>query len=192
MIVKNNNKFTLIYLSCVLHSSSIYSNSVSEDVTISPKFKAEILTSSFQANLETNDRKKFRAYIYAEDEKSEWRERYSCLTGDELAELSKTGHYYIYLYDLGAQNFLNKRTQAFDGEETTLNIEGADIIVLSNHKKNKSDVLFISEFGDCSGNLFLAYGFSENNTYLKNYIFHAKQKDQEFYGRIDPDNGIQN
>ena len=189
MIVKNNNKFTLVYLSCILYSNCIYSNSVSEDITISPKFKAEILTSSFQANLETNDGKKFRAYIYAEDEKSEWQEGYSCLTGDELAELSKTGHYYIYLYDLGSQNFIGKRAKIFDGREIILNIEGADIIVLSNHKNNKSDVLLISEFGDCRGNFFEAYGFSENNSYMKKYFFKGKHKDKEFYGRIDPNNG---
>ena len=50
-------------------------------------------------------------------------------------------------------------------------------------------MLLISVFGDCRGNFFEAYGFSENNSYLKNYSFQGKYKDQEFYGRIDPDNG---
>ena len=186
---KNYYKCTLVYLTCILYSSSIYSLSDVEDVIINPKLKEKILDSSLNANLETDDRKKIRAYIYAEDEKRELRYRYSCLTGAKIYELNKTGHFYIYLYDVGSQNFIGKRTKVFDGREITLNIEGADIIVLSNHKKNKSDVLLVSVFGDCRGNFFEAYGFSENNSYLKNYFFQGKHKDQEFYGRIDPNNG---
>ncbi len=154
-------------------------------VEISPQMKEKILNSSLKADLRTNEKEVFRAYLYAEDEIKEPMEIYSCLDGEVKKSDSKVGHYYIYLYDIKREYFIPKRIKIFSSfGKVRMNLEGADLIVLSGAKEKRSDVLLISQFGDCNGNFFEGYGFSTNNSALKKYNFLAKKNQEMFYGRI--------
>ncbi len=166
------------------------SSTVVDAISISPQLKKHIMQSAFKVNLQRGDGKKIVAYLYANDERSEMVEDYSCISGVPQKFNSKIGHYHIYLYDVNTGSFSQNRTKIFDGfKETRLNVEGADLIVLSGAKAKKSDVLLVSQFGDCNGNFFEVFGFSENQSFLKNYIFVARQKQKQFYGRIGKSKG---
>lgn len=186
-MVRVKNKL-FVFFSCVflfLCNGIASSSSVGERISISPFMKAHIMQSPFKMQLQRNDGKKMVAYLYAEDERSEPIDSYSCITGDQLTGINKIGHYYIYLYDVNNGAFLHNRTKIFSKfREIRLNGEGAMLTVLSNHNSGKSDVLLISQFGDCNGDFFEAFGFSENQQYLEKYSFVGKRKEYSFYGRI--------
>ena len=182
--------FILFALLLVLFNSNVFTSGAVEEISISLKLKEKILSSTFKANIQTKDGGNFVAYLYAEDEQSELIEDDSRITGKSKEVISKTGHYYIYLYNITSGSFLDKRTKIFDGEDLRFNVEGASIIVLASHKQKKSDILLISQFGDSNGDFFEAYGFFGDNFQLKNYIFHlGKKKGKMFYGTIAPDDG---
>lgn len=142
------------------------------------------MNSPFKVSLHRGDGKKIIAYLYAEDEQSDPHEYNSCLDGEEYKTIAKTGHYYIYLYDISSDAFFPNRTAVFyDSDGITMNTEGANFFVWSNTNKNKPDVIFISQFVACNGDQYEAYGFIKNR--LKKYTFSGKRKDDAFYGRIE-------
>ncbi len=146
-----------------------------------------IKKTSFKVKLQNGDGKFLTAYMYASDERIESIEpHYSCRGEKIPASVSRVGHYYIYLYDEKKGSFLPTRTKVFsDFHELRFNVEGSGLIVLSGLKQHKPDVLIISQYGDCSGDFFDAYGFYKDKLSLKNYLFAAgKRKVVGFYGRI--------
>ncbi|WP_018577775.1 hypothetical protein [Legionella shakespearei] len=175
---------TIMFFNCYAEETGI------EQITITPKMQDSILLSPFKANLQTNNGHRFIAYLYAPDEKSEETDSFSRITKQEYHTISKVGHFFIYLYDVETKSFSNYRTKVFKSfSKTRFNDEGADIMVLSGAKINKSDVLLISQFGTGSGDFYEAYGFAENNSYLKNYRFSEKEENKlvyydGFYGSI--------
>lgn len=156
-----------------------------EKIEVSSTMAEKISKSQFKYVLKNRGRK-FTAYIYAEDEVSEQVDRFSCINGEELHEISKTGSYYIYLYDEEEKKFLPVRKQIFAmSREVTLNIEGADIKVVTNPIDNDSNILLISQFVACSANDYEAYGFSKNTSSLQNYQFtYKKKKFMQLGGRV--------
>lgn len=183
MMKKRKTGFiAFIYILFVAFNS--YAGAV-EQFMISSQLKEDILRSPFKANLKTHDGRQFVAYLYAQDEESDEMEPSSCITGDTYHTTSKIGHFYIYLYNVSNKSFSNYRTKIFhDFSRHRFNDEGANIFVLSGSNVNKSDVLLISQFGACSGDFYEAYGFSENNFYLKNYLFFTFKQHEQFYGRV--------
>lgn len=175
MIIKRNSIFSsLFFILLILFSTHVMSITAPnvEKIVISEELKEKILRSTLKANLQTTEGKKFVAYLYAVDERIEVIKNSSCITGKEYTTESKLGHYYIYLYDVESKSFLPYRTRVLeDFDELRFNAEGAKINVLSASEEKKSDVLLISQFGHCTGDIYEAYGFSENNLYLKNYYF---------------------
>ena len=170
------------FVLCDVNSAS---NLGVEKISITQQMKEHIMQSPFKATLQRSDGKKIVAYLYADDEQTDVMDYYSCIDGEPKHSAIKTGHFYIYLYDVNASSFLQTRKEIFHGfDGVRLNGQGADLIVLSGVKTKQSDVLLVSQFGDCNGNFFEAYGFSKNNLYLKNYTFITKQKQTQFYGRI--------
>jgi len=184
-ILKNKVFVFLFCVFLILGNVKAGDSSVIDKINISPTLKKNIMQSPFKIQLQKNDGKKIVAYLYADNEHSEAIENYSCINGEPQNLVSKMGRYYIYLYDVNSGTFLSRRTKVFNGfDELRFNIEGAELIVLSGAKEKKSDVLLISQFGDCNGNFFEAYGFSKNNSNVENYIFVTKQKKNQFYGKI--------
>lgn len=175
--------FIYIFISV---SASFAENTLNfESIVINASMKERIMRSSLKEVIQRHDGKKFVAYLYAEDESRKKREYYARFTGELTTTISKTGHYYIYLYDTRADSFLPYRTLIYsDDGETTFNVDGAELIVLAGSKEKKSDVLFISQFGGSYTNVYEAYGFSENGLYLKNYLFVGKEKHTQFTGLI--------
>jgi hypothetical protein len=169
----------------MLNKGNASINLSTEKFKISLQMKKHIMSSPFKVSLNKEDKKSVIAYLYAEDEQREPIENYSCLNGNEYKTISKTGHYYIYLYDPSSDSFFPERTPvfySFDG--ITMDTEGAHFFVWSNANKKQSDVIFISQFATCDGNQYEAYGFSKNQLYLKKYTFVDKKKETAFYGRI--------
>jgi hypothetical protein len=124
-------------------------------------------------NLNSRDGREFTAYLYAENEVNERTENVSCRTGNDWNSVSKTGNFYIYLYDVLAKSFSPYRTKIFSDFDGYImfNVEGANLIVLPGIKHIKPDVFIISQFGVCDRNFHEAFSFSENNLYLENYKF---------------------
>ncbi|KTD59556.1 hypothetical protein [Legionella shakespearei] len=167
---------TIMFFNCYAGETGI------EQITITPKMQDSILLSPFKANLQTNNGHRFIAYLYAPDEKSEETDSFSRVTKQEYHTISKVGHFFIYLYDVETKSFSNYRTKVFKSfSKTRFNDEGAKIMILSGSKVRRADVLLISQFGTGSGDVYEAYGFSKNNTYLKNYNFSEKYKEEQIY-----------
>lgn len=189
MLIVNNFKIVVLILSLLfVCNNKAFSKLLIEDVAIGSALKKSILNSSLKANLKRNDGKEYIAYLYAKDEKSKFIKQYITRKGEEKSYLTKTGNYYIYLYDSQKRAFLPQRIKIFrEFKVVRFNFDGAGIFVLPSHKEKKSDVLFISQFGDSSGDFFEAYGFSSDNAFVKNYSFLKDgEKDHLFYGQIAP------
>ena len=130
-------------------------------------------------------KKKITAYLYADNEKTKPKEYSSCIDGEPKNVIFKTGDYYLYYYDNNTGLFLKNRMKIFDDfTKSSFGWEGADLIVLSGKKQKESDVLLISQFGDCGGNFFEAYGISKDNLSPEQYYFMATKKWEYFYGRV--------
>ena len=182
--------FITIFTFFILTNSYSKNKTITELITISPQMKERIFKSPFKAILKTKDGNQFVAYLFAEDEKKDRYTHSSCISGDSRSSVSRVGHYFIYLYDVQHDYFLPYKTailKNLDFKETRFNNEGYSVIVLSGSQGNKSDVLLISQFADCGGNFYEAYGFLGNKPYLQNYTFVGKIKEKLFYGRILPE-----
>lgn len=167
------------------YSNVLGSPSSDKDI-MSQKMEENILHSPFKALLHRSDGSKIMAYLYAKDGKSKLAKHYSRIDGESYTTMESIGHFQIYLYDVDRNRFFPGKTPIFkDFNEITLNSEGAKILVLSGDQEGKSDVLLISQFGTAEGDIYEAYGFSQDNLSFKNYIFNnGKKKDNQFYGSI--------
>ena len=81
--------------------------------SINPELKRNILKSPFKFSLHQRDGKKIMAFLYAEDKQSNLIEYDSCIDGEERKDIEKTGHYYLYLYDLNSDQFIETRIPVF-------------------------------------------------------------------------------
>ena len=175
----------IIFALLVLTNSYSKNNIGTEQITISPQLKEQILRSPFKALLKTTDGHQFMAYLFAEDEKKIRGDLYTGITGDLFSSVRRKGHYFIYLYDLSHDSFLPYKTPFLkDYEEMYFNTEGSRILVIPGSQENKSDVLLISQFWNHDNDLYEAYGFLKNKPYLQNYIFLGKRKEIQFLGKI--------
>ncbi|WP_147279848.1 hypothetical protein [Legionella worsleiensis] len=155
--------------------------------TVDKDMKNRIMNSPFSAELRRGDGKKFIVYIYANNEQIKSEENYDC-DGKIKQEMVKTGNYYLYLYDVSSNSFYPGRIPIFNEDyKNRMNVLGANIFVLSSDDKKQSDVLLISQFGSCSGDHFEAYGFTENQLFLKKYFFIAQERKEQFIGYIKKD-----
>lgn len=156
-----------------------------EDINLSSQMVKKIMKSSLHVNLKRSDAKRFVAYLYANDERIVREESNSCRGGETKNENRKYGHYYLYVLDVAENAFLKHRVKIFNYfGRNQFNTEGASIKVLLGSKEKKSDVLLISQFGDCNGDFYEGYGFSENQPTFKHFSFVGKKKSNLFYGRI--------
>lgn len=154
---------------------------------ISAKMKRNILTSSLKVSLRRKDGRKFVAYLYAEDEQSKPDKEY-LRDGRIKKIISNFGHYYIYLYDINSDSFFPGRMEVFsDNFKNILNTTSVNFFSLSSVDKNKSDVLFISQPYGFENNHYEAYGFNENQSFLKKYMFITTENSKQFYGKIFKD-----
>lgn len=187
-IIKKINHSLIFYILLISLNNTCFSNAVSEDITIDSLLKEKILHSTLKMDLKTKEGKTFVAYLYADDEKVELIDDYVTRDAKTRSYSSRTGHYYLYLYNPETNSFQSKRTKIFKVYGTTrFDIEGAEIFVLPTHKEKKSDILFLSQFVKSEGDEFEAYGFSDDNTYLEKYYFQINSKKRgSFYGGLSP------
>lgn len=152
---------------------------------VDEQMKKEIMNSPYKEQFRRGDGKKFIVYLYAANEQIKSEQNYSC-DGAKEKSVVKIGNYYIYLYDVNSNSFFPGRIPIFnDSYKTKMNVRGSDFFVLSSDNNNQSDVLLISQFGDCTGDDYEAYGFAENQLFLKKYFFIGKEKHDQFYGKIE-------
>ncbi|MDR3503257.1 MAG: hypothetical protein P4L79_11830 [Legionella sp.] len=123
------------------------------------------------------------AFLSAENERMEPEEYVFC-DGKKERIFSKTGNYYIYLYDATTGNYLSTRMPVFVGTKVRMNIDKVGLFPLHNASKGKYDILFVSQPG-CGGKFYEAYGFSENGSVLKKYFFRTNKRQEVFFGTID-------
>lgn len=179
-------RIPIILIAMIVFLSNINS-CYSEKIKINDDLKIKILNSSLKANLMTKDGRKITAYLYAEDEKQEIINTKSCTTGEIESKHSVIGHYFIYLYDYENKIFSPERIEAlYIRGKIRFNVDGSGLLMLQGSKGKESDVLHISQFVECDGNYYGAYGFSDNNFRLENYWFrYSLNNTQElFYGHI--------
>lgn len=162
-----------------------------ENIVINSELKKKIMQSSLKETLNIKNGKKITVYLYASDEVKKEEKMFSCLHGGEKKWHTKSGHYYVYLYDEKKKDFLDHRVAVFpefEGDITNFGIEGGEIFLLKNFGSGISDILLISQPGGCKGNYFEAYGFNEKIMNLERYYFFTNEKNDMFYGRIIPNN----
>ena len=157
-----------------------------EQITINPQMKEQILKSPFKAILKTKKGGRFMAYLFAEDEKRERDEQQSCENGDLRSNVVRVGNYFIYLYDINKKSFLPYKTLILKNHpKMRFNEQGGEIIVLQGSKVNKSDVLLISQSGGCGGDYYVANGFLDDKPYLQTYVFNEQGGIKNyFYGKV--------
>ena len=152
---------------------------------ISERMTKHIFSSPYRTSIRRADGLILDAFLYAENEQMEPEEYIFC-NGIKQKIFSKTGNYYIYLYDASTDYFLPYRIEVFKGTKIRMNIGKAGFFTLYMTPK-RSDILLVSQSA-CGGNYYEAYGFSENQLFLKKYIFVAKEKHEQFYGHINKNN----
>lgn len=149
---------------------------------LTTEMKKNIMSSPFSASLHTKDGKKIVAYLYAENERKKSLKNYPCFDGEKIT----TGHYYIYLYDVSTDSFLPDREAVFDGDtDIRMNSKKENFFTWPNANKNQANVLFVGRVATCEYAQYEAYGFSENQSHLKKYIFVDQQKYGGFYGEFE-------
>lgn len=190
--IENNKRKTILKKNLILVMAYVFftlmsqlSQGANEDLNLNLSLKKKIMRSQYKAKMINKYGEKFIVYLYAENETSKMETYASCMTGDSKSTKVTTGNYSLYLYDLSKKTFSQFSRPIFkDLDEQRFNLEGSNIIVLPG--LNTSDSLLISQFGDCRGDFYEAYGFSKNNKNLKKYSFLKSEISSEFYGRIGP------
>lgn len=190
-LIKKIKYIYLISVALFMSSNYLWGSSVKIKYTMNQVMQEKILKSPLKALLHRNDGKKIIAYLYADDEKTKETECNARMDGSSYTTTSKKGHFKIYLYDIELGIFLPIITPIFKYlDETTFNVEGAKLMVLPSHNKGLSDVLLVSQFATFEGDVFQAYGFSQDNLSFKQYMFRnmkTKKEEDEFYGSIGED-----
>lgn len=182
-------KAAFIFFLCVFFSvpDNYANNSLTQKTFIvTPELQKKIKRSPFRLTIKGNNGKKFRVYLYAENESSEkWKET-ACSGGREYEIIAKIGRYYLYLYDINAHKFLPTRTAVFyDFNNLTMNTDGAKFFLWSSRGKNQNDIIFLSQYVACSvGNEYEAYGLSADQLYLEQYKFVDNEISSAFSGFI--------
>lgn len=152
---------------------------------LTPELEKRIFNSPYKTSISGQDGRIWNAFLFAEDEYLEPEENIFC-NGVKKQIFSKTGTYYIYLYDGATGTFLPTRIPVFVGTKVRMNIEGAGFstLHLHNEKNMVPDILLVSQSG-CGGSYYEAYGFSEKGLTLQQYFFHTNKKQAQFFGTID-------
>lgn len=161
-------------------------NPDNEEYIVDQKMKESIFRSQFNVALRRKDGKKVIAYLYAQDEKEEPDLFPSCKTGKIIETDIKTGHYYIYLYDVSSRSFYPNRTAVLKSRYTVnMYDKESNLFVLSSPFKDQSDVLLIGQRGDCNNNFYEAYGFGDDLSSIQSYPFNDTEKFRQFAGHLD-------
>ncbi|MFT4059336.1 MAG: lysozyme inhibitor LprI family protein [Legionella sp.] len=153
-----------------------------EKFTVIAQMKKQILRSPFKTPLRQEDGKKIIAYLYAADEKAVSYDYTGCTTGIKLRAKAKTGHYYIYLYDVITDYFYPSRVPVFNGDKPTImGIEGAYFVTVSGKKANRPDTLVVSQRDTCQESFYEAYTLWEDHTSLQKLTSFHHYSALEFY-----------
>lgn len=188
MIMIKIIKFFTIAIFVFFANLCLAQKNIVEFIKIDTTFQNKILTSRLKAPLKNAKGEKIIAYLYAEDEEvteSVTSPHWGSGLGGDLKCIDHEGHYFIYLFDVNHKIFYPYRTKVMKIFGETLYVDNGndEIIVVHGNKKNKSDILLINQFITTRVNYFEAYGFSENQQYLENYIFARAKKKKYFYGK---------
>lgn len=173
----------LIYSILILIIDNAFAvTNIEEKYSVSSSLKNKILNSSLKFDLNTGTNQKIIAYLFAEDEKKE--EREVQIRNSDLKKITiSKGRYYIYLYSVENKDFYPYRMKIFELlPKTSFNVEGSSILKLSDENKKYGDILLISQFGNSTGDIYEAYGFSKNKQYLVMYDFLGAHLESSFYG----------
>ena len=156
-----------------------------EPFIISKQMKKRIMNSPFKTPLRRANGKNFVAYLYAKDKKNKLEQTYDCKSELFIRSTITTGHYYLYLYDVDSDSFFPGRTTIFkEIYPIRMHTPGANFFTLKSAYKNRSDTVLISQ-----SKYYEAFGFSENQLFLKKYTFIAGKKhliayeDDEHYNK---------
>lgn len=164
---------------------------MSSESNMTPDRMKKIMESSLKEELKHNNGDEYVAYLYADDEKLETDEYATCSHGDPQKYTSRTGDYFLYLYNKTKHIFSSKKVKVFSGfHNQVFGVDGAYIIVMHDENNKKSDALLITQFIDCNTDAIEAYGFSKDGVSLEQYDFINEEEGErynigkEFSGRI--------
>lgn len=179
----------VVIVSFITNNSSAGTFLSQNNFIITPEFQAHIKISPFNLIITEQNGKKFKVYLYAEDERSERDEYYPCFEIEKRERNTKMGHYYLYLYDLQLQKFLPTRTPVFSAydNDIRLNTQGSMFFSLTTAGQNRKEIIFLSQFISCDGNEYEAYGLSKDQSHLEHYKFIDNKVANSFYGKIRPE-----
>lgn len=120
--------------------------------------------------MRSKEGKKLIAYLYAQNEHLESVSRRVCGTEKIVHMNQTTGDYYLYLYDVSADNFFPTRTKVMTNYYS-IDINRGELFTLKALDARGSDVLIFSQYPNCGEKFYEAYGLWDNLSSLSQYSF---------------------
>lgn len=85
--------------------------------------------------------------------------------------------YHIYLYDFVNGSYWPDRIEVFKNQNITFN----NVFIMKMDPKDKENILIVQGIA-CDGDHYEAYGFTDNHSYIKQFVFANKKPQEAAYG----------
>lgn len=141
--------------------------------------KQDVWVSSKNVSIERSDGDSFKAALFSGTEATKPEDYIYC---PQLKQKIATRKYpyHIYLYDHVAGSYWPDRLEVFKN----LNVMLTDFSIMYRDPKGKGDLLIAKGIA-CDGNHYEVYGFTDNHSFIKKFVFSDQGQHDEIYGYLN-------